>query len=133
MGTYIGKMSVDRPYCESCGSWFNDPFTAVRVPRAFSEPIARAIEADDVPAVASLIHQAHQERRIDMATAEAFRCPKCRRTLVRVRNDQAKLKRRDPSLGVLHYVSDEMMQALRANPVMEVEEQPATSSAVAEG
>lgn len=131
VATGLGKHLMDRPFCESCGAWFGEPYVAARVPAGVGEALARAIEADDPAATIALVHRWQQERATHYARAYVCHCPKCRRAVAQVRNDKTKVKKAARSAYGRFFVSAETVQALRASPAVEVPE-PGANDALPE-
>lgn len=67
-----------RPFCEPCGRWYNEPYTAAVLPAELADPVVVALEADDT-------NQIRQIRRTwldaDLGTSctvvQVYRCATC--------------------------------------------------------
>lgn len=122
----LGWNASNRPFCETCGVWYREPFTALAMGGKWKDSLAQAVEADDPKQVMAMLQGAADSpgSRVTRVRCEVHRCPKCAGCLAEIfLSGQGKNQDKTKKIVRLHRISAETVTALKTEVSSTLEEE----------
>ncbi len=112
----MGWQASNRPFCETCGVWYAESFTAVAMGGKWADSLTQAVSADDPNQVLAVLQGAADSPNssVTRVRCEVCRCRKCAGCLAKIfLGGQGKNQDKTKTIMPLHRVSAETVSALK--------------------